>query len=346
MKKTGPGSGGAGRDRRIADAGSRPQRESRKVYLLTREHLAVLHELDRLFPDLAPVLDLGGMRLGAESVDLVSQKLAEVLARRFEQPLFMAFCQVNSERLQDVIQGAIDEEAAPFDAELVLGDLYFRCFERWFQSSGEPMPARSNARAPRRGRSIPDPIFDALASEGRGLVRERVRQIQGLSLPLPGMPFPDVSPARETVERAESLLVRNSCRIEVSELLRWVAFSLLALPLRPRRLLHLRFDRGLSAKEIAPQLGTTPLGVLIEARAALIDLDDRIVDLLERFYGREFARPGAGRREESVAATGAEGSSSPGRASRGKLISFRRNRPGTTARPTPTETDGEPEDDQ
>src|SRR5262245_33689667 len=96
-------------------AGDVPARERGRVFVLRSEHLALLAELDRIFPELAPIVDFSRLAPGSESIEVVSHALLAVLQRRFEQPLFLAFCQINSERALDGIVRILDRGAYPFD---------------------------------------------------------------------------------------------------------------------------------------------------------------------------------------------------------------------------------------
>jgi len=286
MGTKGERAGGGRRARRgAARRRSAFAKAPRTVYLLKPEHLELVHELDRLFPDLAPVVDFGAMAPGAESVELVSQQIAALLERRFEQPLFMAFCHVNSERLLAVIQQQIDDGALPFDAQVVLADLYYRWFDRWRGTTGGG-----------RGAPATGDVYSRLVVDARQLVLDRAEQIRGMQLPLPGLPFPEVAPAAASIEQARSLLDRHGCRLGVDELKRWIAHALLSMPARPRLLLHLRDQRGLSAGEIGARLGITSFNVLLELRRASVDLDERIVALLGRFHGWDPSAADAGER--------------------------------------------------
>src|SRR4029450_10539976 len=83
-------------------------------------------ELDRLFPDRAPIVDFAAIPPGAESVELVSRHLYEALKRGFEHPGFVALCHLNSERLLDAIRVILDRGALPLADEEVLADTYVR----------------------------------------------------------------------------------------------------------------------------------------------------------------------------------------------------------------------------
>ncbi len=365
-------SGRKRRGRRRADAGGVPvERASRKAYLLKPEHLDLIRELDRLFPDLAPVVDFAGMAPGAESVDLVSSQLAGVLERRFEQPLFMAFCHLNSERVIDAIQRQIDDEALPFDAQVVLADLYYEWFDRWFRRRRDPakesgagarasVSAAAETTTPDERATDAGDVYGRLATDAARLVRERAEQIRALSMPLPGMPFPQVEPGTPTVDRTEVLVTSHGCRIKADELKRWIAHALLSLPARPRLLLHLREQRGLTTVEIAARLGISRFEVLLQTHRAALDLDAKIVELLERFYGRQFStadeepedEPPHSRRAGGEG--GAESTGGPARAKEGgRILSIRRDprgrilqlRPphaGTTEDPSRVEPEPDP----
>src|SRR5262249_27574220 len=87
-----------------------------RLYQVTPRHLQLLVELDRLFPDLAPILDVAAFRPGMESVETISVALLASLIRRPERPVFLAFSEINSERILDHIEQRLEAGAWSLDS--------------------------------------------------------------------------------------------------------------------------------------------------------------------------------------------------------------------------------------
>jgi DNA-directed RNA polymerase specialized sigma24 family protein len=240
-----------------------------RVYSLKAEHVELLGELDRLFPERAPVVDFGSIPLGSESVEVVAQRLHAALLSRFEQPLFVAFCHVNAERLLDAIAHMIDRGAYPLSREATLADTYVRYYE--------------HLRAPDRIPSSIDSIFEFLCSLAAVLVKEQVDFVASCELPLPGLKLPPLDPGDMTMRRVESDLGAIGCSITPEVARHWVSHALLRMHPDLRRVLHLRERERLSLTEVGRHLSIDPFEAGLRVKRAWLDLRERLARTMVAF---------------------------------------------------------------
>lgn len=268
----------------------------RPLFQLSSRHLLVLKELDRLFPGLAPIVDFEGLDPGVESVESVARLLLDLLIQRFERPVFLAFGEINSERLLDHIERRIESGALPLSAREVFSELMFRLFQRLqerdrfgriLRRSGDSGGAQEWLDLESRDRSRT--IFHRLATGARIILDEQVEWLRASTIPLPGIPAPCIKPPRSIVSDGSRLLLESSIELSDGEAERWVAHALMQLDDESRRLIYLRRHRGLDAAAIAGLLGLKPFDVLLQLRRAEIDFQDQIRTTLRRFLGRETA---------------------------------------------------------
>jgi len=274
--------------RDAADSESNPPRS---LYQLSPRHLLVLKELDRLFPDLAPIVDFESLDPGVESVESIARLLLEILAQRFERPVFLAFGEINSERLLDHIEQQITAGALPLSAQEIFSEVMFRLFQRLQQRDRFGRLARLPAASREWRRIDPhDPartIFELLAAGARVVLDEQVQWLKASTIPLPGIPAPCVKPPRSIVSDGSRLLLESSVQLSDGEAERWVAHALMQLPDEARRLIYLRRHKNRDAKAIATELRMKPFDVLLRLKRAEIDFQEQIRTTLERFLGRE-----------------------------------------------------------
>jgi DNA-directed RNA polymerase specialized sigma24 family protein len=280
------------------NSASATSRTTRTLYQLSPRHLLVLKELDRLFPDLAPIVDFAALDPGVESVESVARLLLEILAQRFERPVFLAFGEINSERLLDHIERKIVAGALPLSAQEIFSELMFRLFQRLQDRDRFGRLARlpSDAHDWRRIDAIDarDPartVFAMLAAGARIVLDEQVAWLRASTIPLPGIPAPCVKPPRSIVSDGSRLLLESSVQLSDGEAERWVAHALMQLPDETRRLIYLRRHKNLDANAIAIELRMKPFDVLLQLKRAEVEFQEQIRATLERFLGREVGEP-------------------------------------------------------
>lgn len=308
------------RGRRGSGAGRPPGR----FYSLKAEHLELLAELDRLFPARAPFVDLAHVPAGAESVEVVARTLYSALHEHFEQPVFVAFCHVNAERMLDAIDAILERGAYPLSRESVLADLYMRVWERVRSAR---RGARTGAGVEPRWREPDDTwsVHDMLVAGAESLVREQIEFLAACELPLPGLQLPELDPGDGALERTQALLQSRGSRISGNDARHWIVHALLRMPEAERRLLHLREKRGFTYREIAVELGLSPFEAGMRVRRAVLALEDRILKTAAAFQNE---LPGA-----AAEATRGDDSGSMGR-----LLTLRKR-----GEPPPTSSESERE---
>lgn len=255
-----------------------------RLYQITLRHLQLVAELDRLFPDLAPILDVASLRPGMESVETISSALLASLIRRPERPVFLAFGEINSERILDHIEQRLDAGAWSLHAYDIYAELLYRLFERLRRRDGRGdlvIPPEDEWRPFERGRSV----FDVLAQGVAKVISEQVEWLTASTLPLPGMPSPRVVTPPKLLEQGKHWIAAESVLLGEPESQRLIAHALLTLPVDQRRLIYLRDQRGLETQEIARQLDVKPFEVLLQLRNAELALHDRIHEVLLRLRG-------------------------------------------------------------
>lgn len=273
-----------------------------RLYQVTPRHLQLLAELDRLFPDLAPILDVAAFRPGMESVETISVALLASLIRRPERPVFLAFSEINSERILDHIEQRLDSGAWSLDSHDIYAELLYRFFERLRRRDqrGDLVVAPDDDWRPfEPGRAV----FDVLAQGAGRVISEQVEWLTASTLPLPGLPSPRVVTPPKLLEQGKHWIAAESVLLGEPESQRLIAHALLTLPELQRRLIYLRDQRGLETQEIARRLDIKPFEVLLQLRNAELALHDRIHEILTRLRGgparieeeREAAAPPSGK---------------------------------------------------
>ena len=274
-----PAKAGASRDSRTFRG---PPRQ--RLYQLTPRHLQLLAELDRLFPDLAPILDVSSIRPGMESVETISAALLSSLIRRPERPVFLAFSEINSERILDHIEQRLDAGAWSLDAQDIYAELLYRFFERLRRRDprGDLVIAPEDDWRPfEPGRAV----FDVLAQGASKVISEQVEWLTASTLPLPGILSPRVVAPPKLLEQGKHWIAAESVLLGEAESQRLIAHALLTLPEQQRRLIYLRDQRGLDTREMARELDVRPFEVLLQLRNAELALHDRIQEILTRLRG-------------------------------------------------------------
>jgi hypothetical protein len=265
----------------------------RLLFQLSPRHLLVLKELDRLFPELAPIVDFHDLDPGVESVESVARLLLDLLIRHFDRPVFLAFGEINSERLIDRIEQQIVAGALPLSAHEVFAETMFRLFQRLQERDrfGRLLPLPATPRRRREELEL-DPhdrsrtVFDLLAMSALRIVDEQIRWLRASTIPLPGIPAACVKPPSSIVSDGSRLL-GSSIHLSDREAECWVAHALMQLPDETRRLIYLRRHQGLDAAAIGALLGLKPFEVLLRLRRAELDFREQIRATLLRFVGRE-----------------------------------------------------------
>jgi DNA-directed RNA polymerase specialized sigma24 family protein len=255
-----------------------------RLYQVTPRHLQLLAELDRLFPDLAPIIDLRALRPGMESVETISATLLGTLIRRADRPVFLAFSEINSERILDHIQQQLDAGAWSLDAHDVFAEVLYRLFERLRKRDARGdlvKPADDDWRPFEAGRAV----FDVLAQGAASVIREQVEWLTASTMPLPGLVGPRVQTPAKLLEQGRNWIAAESVLLGEKESERVIAHALLTLPDLQRRLIHLRDQRGLETQEIARLIELKPFEVLLQLKNAELALHDRIQEVLTRLRG-------------------------------------------------------------
>lgn len=268
----------------LGEAAALRSSRRQRLYQVTSHHLQLVAELDRLFPDLAPILDVASLRPGMESVETISVALLASLIRRPERPVFLAFSEINSERILDHIEQRLDAGAWSLDAHDIYAELLYRLFERLRRRDGRGdlvIPPEDDWRPFERGRAV----FDVLAQGAARVIAEQVEWLTASTLPLPGIPSPRVVTPPKLMEQGRHWIAAESVLLGEPESQRLIAHALLTLPDVQRRLIYLREQRGLDTQEIARQLHVKPFEVLLQLRNAELALHDRIHEILLRLRG-------------------------------------------------------------
>jgi len=281
--------------RKGSDSGRRPRRPPSgggarnlrgrapgRIYAIKPEHLALIAELDRLFPKRAPVIDFGRIEPGTESVEVVALQLLEAMRSGLEQPLFVCFCHVNAERLLDAIDELLERGAYPLSRDEVLAEIYSRLY-RFLRDRGRG-DASSGARAGRweeiGGRRT---VFGALVDAAEELVREQVAFLAACELPLPGLAVPELDPGDDLLAQAQALLQERNLRIPGKTAAHWVAHALLRIADEERRILYLHERRGFDLRRIAAATGVSPFDAGVRLRRARESLRDRLLSIAVAF---------------------------------------------------------------
>jgi DNA-directed RNA polymerase specialized sigma24 family protein len=267
---------------------------ARRLFQVTPRHLQLLAELDRLFPDQAPIVDLRALGPGTESIETISDALLRSMLQRLERPVFLAFGEINSERLIDFIEEQLEAGAWSLDPHEIYAETLYRLFER-LQKRGEPgdgildgaarVPRRSTSRTEKTLIAPEQSIFDMLAESSERVIQEQVEWLTASTLPLPGLAAPRAPPPAKVLERGRKWIASESVVLGEAESERLVAHALLTLPKLQRRLIHLRDQRGLDAQEIAQRLDLRPFEALLQLKRAELALHDRIREIILRFLG-------------------------------------------------------------
>lgn len=282
-------------------------RRARPLFQITPRHLQLLAELDRLFPEQAPIVDLQALGPGMESVETISRALMRSMIRRTERPVFLAFGEINSERMLDYIEKQLESGAWSLDPSEIYAETLYRLFDRlrkrnsrgdWISDGGARREsARPNDQARKTDLEDGTSIFDVLADSASTVIQEQVEWLTASTLPLPGLVGPRAQPPAKVLDRGRKWIASESVLLGEAESERLVAHALLTLPKLQRRLIHLRDQRGLDTQEIAQRLEMSPFEALLQLKRAELALHDRIQEILARFRGG----PAPSEAEESAA---------------------------------------------
>ena len=284
LAATTPGEGVA------SSLGGRP----RRLFQVTPRHLQLLAELDRLFPDQAPIVDLRALGPGSESIETISDALLQSMILRLERPVFLAFGEINSERIIDYIEEQLEAGAWSLDPHEIYAETLYRLFERLQKrrEAGDRIldgVARVSRRSALRGEkpliAPEETTFDMLSECAERVIQEQVEWLTASTLPLPGLAAPRAPPPARVLERGRKWIASESVVLGEAESERLVAHALLTLPKLQRRLIHLRDQRGLDAQEIAQRLDLRPFEALLQLKRAELALHDRIREIILRFLG-------------------------------------------------------------
>src|SRR5882672_1768416 len=120
----------AGAETRRGGVASSSSSRARPLFQITPRHLQLLAELDRLFPDQAPIVDLQTLGPGMESIETISRVLMHSMIRRIERPVFLAFGEINSERMLDYIEKQLESGAWSLDPGEIYAEALYRLFDR------------------------------------------------------------------------------------------------------------------------------------------------------------------------------------------------------------------------
>jgi DNA-directed RNA polymerase specialized sigma24 family protein len=270
-------------------------RRARPLFQITPRHLQLLAELDRLFPDRAPIVDLQALGPGMESIETISCALMQSMVRRIDRPVFLAFGEINSERMLDYIEKQLESGAWSLDPSEIYAETLYRLFDRlrkrdsrgdWI-SDGEARreSTRPNEQTTNLELKNGVSIFDVLADSASIVIQEQVEWLTASTLPLPGFVGPRAQPPARVLDRGRKWIASESVLLGEAESQRLVAHALLTLPKLQRRLIHLRDQRGLDTQEIAQRLEMSPFEALLQLKRAELALHDRIQEILTRFRG-------------------------------------------------------------
>jgi DNA-directed RNA polymerase specialized sigma24 family protein len=310
---------------------------ARPLFQITPRHLQLLAELDRLFPDQAPIVDLHALGPGMESVETISRVLMQSMIRRTERPVFLAFGEINSERMLDYIEKQLESGAWSLDPSEIYAETLYRLFDRLRKRDSRGVliadgdahreSVRPDDQTTKTDLEDGASIFDILADSVSKVIQEQVEWLTASTLPLPGLAGPRAQPPARVLDRGRKWIASESVLLGEAESERLVAHALLTLPKLQRRLIHLRDQRGLDTQEIAQRLEMSPFEALLQLKRAELALHDRIQEILARFRGgpapSEACEPAAkvpGKllrlRSELGSATHSSKSKTPGRGAR------------------------------
>jgi DNA-directed RNA polymerase specialized sigma24 family protein len=254
------------------------------LYAIQQKHYDIILEVEKLFPELAPVVDFSRIPPGAESIETLSQELYRRLRRRFHDQLFMAFCELNSERMIGYFATVIDYGAYPLHEQEMLAELYTLLYGQLGDLASQRARLHSllpGWKEPRADRSV----YEALKDLADALMYEQVQRLKAMSVPIPGIPATKVEPGERTVENAASFLETLDCELPEDVLGQWVGHALMRLSPEHRRIIFLRDQRERTMEEIGEELGITPFEAGIRLREAMLKLRDQLARILATFGG-------------------------------------------------------------
>ncbi len=259
-------------------------RVNEHLYLPNEAHFRIIREVERLHPECAPLIDYSSIAPGTESIEVLSLQLYKRLrsAQSVEQPVFMAFCQLNAERLTGYIDARLEEGAYPLlDAEII-SEVYFR-FHRHLRGQGpgsfQDCSFEWGQPGPRRT------LYHMLASAAKAIIIEQVDWITASSRPLPGLPTVRVAPSAKLVEETRGLVKSHRTTLDEKDLAQWVAHATLLLREDQRRITHLIDNQHLSLAEVGKRIDLSPIEVARLANEAREAFRDKILTLLADFLG-------------------------------------------------------------
>ncbi len=252
-------------------------------------HLQLVAELERLHPEVAPLIDYKSLPPGTESVETLSIQLFQRLKNELEDPVFMAFCHLNSERLIDYLDHKVEQGAFPLDVDEIVSEVYLRLhryFRGWYD--GESFGDRFRWKAPSGSWTL----FHMLASCSDAVIEEQLEILRASSLPVPGIRKFRVSAHEDLVARVEELLDKKRVRLEKKDIEDWVVHAFLMLDAESRQVLFLKGRRGLSIDEIAQRLGVLPIEAARRLAEARSEFHQRVLSILIKYHPEAQERSG------------------------------------------------------
>ena len=246
-----------------SDTGRGRPWEPDKLYHFRTAQLALVRELDRLFPDRAPLLDLDALAPGSESVETVSAVLLEDFRRHGEPQVFLVFGKLNAERVLDYIDHRLAQNGWPLLPNEILAETYARLFR-----------ARITGRMTGgfRGLHPTAPVWNLLCQRVEEVITEQMAELRSMSLPLPGLPLPATDEGERARAICAELLEKREIELEEAEARRWAVCAMMRLSALSRRVLLARDVHDMEWDEIATVVDRTPFEVVRIAK----DAEDQI----------------------------------------------------------------------
>ncbi len=258
-----------------------PARLTSRVHQITDRHFQLVAELERLHPEAAPIIHYHEMAPGSESIETVSVQLYQRLRKTVIDPLFVAFCHLNSERLIDYLEHRLELDALPLDVDEIVAEVYFRLHRQL--RHGESIDLQSPGFQWKSPKGLWT-VFHMLAAAGDAVIVEQREVLRSNSLPLPGICKFKVNPSKQLTEQVQEMVAGNNARLKEEDVLHWAAHALLHLPSKLRRALLLRSREELSTADLAKRLGVQPLEAARLLTEARTEFHDRILSTLVKFH--------------------------------------------------------------
>ena len=261
-----------------------PLRREGKIYSFTERHQLTVMELHRLFPDRPLVVDFGRITPGLESIETISCQLFKKLRSELDHATFMVFCRLNSERALDYVEHCLDLNAWPLEAEGILSEVFARLHRALLRrSAGEPIPesCRCFSQEPTATRTL----YHMFAQSADEVIAEHLEHLMAFTVPLPGLPAPPVRVASSTFEEGAARLLQRNVKLSESDLRQWIVHALLQMDVLPRRLIHLREQRGWELDRIGEALGLSAFEAGRQLQEAYLQLWEGLHGLATFFQG-------------------------------------------------------------